>query len=295
MLKQILSILLLILFAAPSSFGQFYYYDDKYMDNDRLFEAGISLGLMQGVTDVGSRKGNALSPSYYDWKSAKLNAGIHCTFMYQSTFEGRLQLTKGIVAGKDANSNSNYVKQRNLNYKSNIFELSLTAAIHPIMFLNLDYLPAISPYVIAGFGIFSFYPKAQYKGEWIPLRAVNTEGQNSELYPNRKQYSLRAISLPVGGGLKYEFNGQCNIRFEMMYRFTSTDYIDDASTTYPDRSLSPIDRDRILSHRYMELYPRINRTGQKRGDQSNKDGFFTINLMAGYVVGREKRKYGKSR
>ena len=184
MFKPVL-LLLLLCSVAFCSQAQYYFYDDKYMDNDMLFEAGLSLGLMQGVTDVGTRKGNALTPSFYDWKSAKPNIGLHCTFMYKSTFEGRLQLTKGLIAGKDANSNSNYVKQRNLSYKSNIFELSLTAAVHPVMLLNIDYLPAVSPYIIAGIGVFSFYPKAQYKGEWVSLRAQNTEGQNSAQYRGR--------------------------------------------------------------------------------------------------------------
>lgn len=294
MSKPLLLILLLVSVAFQSQ-AQYYFYDDKYMDNDILFEAGLSLGLMQSVTDVGTRKGNALTPSFYDWKSSKPNIGIHCTFMYKSTFEGRLQLTKGTIAGNDANSNSNFVKQRNLSYKSNIFELSLTAAIHPIMLLNIDYLPAISPYILAGIGIFSFYPKAQYKGEWVPLRAQNTEGQNSPEYPARKQYSLRAMSYPIGGGLKYEYSGILNFRFEALYRFTSSDYLDDASTIYVAKSIFPTSQQLILAHRYLELFPNQNRTGRARASAGDKDHLFTLNLMVGYVFGREKRKYGRTR
>lgn len=287
---------LLLLFIYVNSKAQFYYYDDKYMDNDLLFEGGITTGIMLGVTDVGARKGSAISPGYYDLKMIKPNVGLYGAVMYKSIVEGRLQLVRGGIAGNDANSNTKSVINRNLSFSSTITELSLTASFHPVLLLNIDYLPALSPYLSAGVGIFSFNPSTIYKGEKIALRRMNTEGQNSAEFPARKQYSMRAMSFPMGGGLKYELSGIYNIRVEALYRLTTADYIDDVSLTYPKQSTLEDPLQKILSHRYLELNPRArDRKGARRGTGTSKDRFFSFNINFGYVLGREKRKYGRTR
>lgn len=287
MIKQI-SFILLSLFITSYSFGQSFFYDDKYYDADLLWEAGASFGIMNGVTDVGEKKGNGLSPAYYDWKSSHTNKSIYFGVLYKSLLEGRMELTKGTIEGKDANSNSAYVRSKNFNYKSKIFELSFVGAFHPLTLFSTEQLPLLSPYILAGVGIFSFYPTTYYNGEWLPLRRMNTEGQTSAEYPARKQYNLRAISVPVGLGVKYEYNAKFNIRLEALGRFTTSDYLDDVSTTYVDRSIFPTELQKILAHRYKELDPELDRTGWARGNGNNKDGFFTVNLKIGYVIGRKK-------
>jgi hypothetical protein len=243
---------------------------------------------MNALTDVGEKKGNGFSPGYYNWKSAKTNASIYFGILYKSTFEGRIELTKGTIAGDDANSNSPYVRSRNLNFKSKIFEAAFIGTFHPLMLRNTETLPLLSPYVMAGLGVFSFYPKTLYEGQWLPLRRMNTEGQTSEQYPARKQYNLRAISVPVGIGVKYEYNAKFNLRLEALGRFTTSDYLDDVSTIYVDRAVFPTELQKILAHRYKELDPSLERTGWARGHVNNKDKFITFNLRVGYVLGRKK-------
>src|SRR5205085_1252158 len=112
-----------------------------------------------------------------NWESSQFNKSIYFGILYKSTVEGRIELTKGIIAGKDENSNSPYVRSRNLNYKSKIFEASFVGAFHPLTLRNTETLPVLSPYIMAGVGVFSFYPSTLYNGEWLPLRRMNTEGQ----------------------------------------------------------------------------------------------------------------------
>jgi hypothetical protein len=61
---------------------------------------------------------------------------------------------------------------------------------------------------------------------------LGTEGQNSELYPERKPYGTMAFCFPLGVGVKYNIAPRVNLTFEIMHRFTTTDYLDDVSTTY---------------------------------------------------------------
>lgn len=287
MLKQ-LSIILFFVFVRCSGFGQAFFYDDKYYDADILYEAGISIGLMNAITDVGEHAGNGFSPSYYNWKSSKLNKSLYVSVLYKNTVEARLEITKGMVAGDDANSNSAYVRSRNINFHSRIFEASLTGALHPLMLRNTETIPLLSPYIVAGVGVFTYNPKTLYAGETISLRDMHTEGQTTPAFPARKPYGKLAVSIPFGLGFKYEINAKYNVRFEALGRFTSTDYLDDVSTTYVDRSAFSSDIQKILAHRYLELNPQIDRTGWNRGNSNNKDKFFTINLKLGYVIGRKK-------
>lgn len=283
MIKHLFVVLFVL--SASSGFGQSFFYDDKYYDADLLYEAGASFGLMKGLADVGERKGNG---ALYSLKSMHLNESVYVGVLYKSTFEGRIEFTKGTIAGNDATSNSAYVRSRNLNYRSSIFEGSFIASFHPLMLRNTETLPLLSPYIMAGVGVFSFYPKTLYNGEWIALRKLNTEGQTSQAYPARKQYNLRAISVPLGIGVKYELNAKYNIRLEVLGRITTSDYLDDVSTNYVDPAIFPTDLQRILAHRYKELNPQEDRTGMARGNPNNKDKFLTLNLHLGYVIGRKK-------
>jgi hypothetical protein len=209
--------------------------------------------------------------------------------IYKNVAEARIELTKGKIAGKDENSNSAFVRSRNLNYRTKITEASLVATFHPVAFFSKEYLPLFSPYILGGMSAFSFKPQTLYNDQWLDLRPQRTEGQNSSLYPARKEYSKKALSLIAGLGVKYEYSAKFNVRLEGMYRFSNNDYLDDASTSYVDRSIYTNDVQKILAHRYLELDPNMDRTGLPRAKEFNKDNFFNITLKVGYVIGREKR------
>lgn len=286
----------LLLFSISSS-AQYYYYNDQYYDNDFLLEGGVSVGLMNGVTDVGAKKGSSFSPSTYDWKSAQLFGGIYVGMTYKYLYEARLELNLGHIAGNDANSNSTFIKSRNLQYKSSIVEGSFIAAVYPLMFLNKDNLPAFSPYVLAGIGVLGFYPTGFYNGNWYRLRRLHTEGQTSVEFPERKEYSLKSICFPMGLGLRYELNHKFNLRIEGIYRNTLTDYLDDVSKTYVDPEVVKRRAPKnekveavAFAQMYKKIYPNANFVGRNRGNPNTTDKYFTMNLKLGYVLGRTRIK-----
>ena len=128
---------------------------------------------------------------------------------------------------------------RNLSFNSNVWELSLQGDFNFFRFMPGEPDYSFTPYITFGAGIFTYDPYAYLRDEKILLRPLNTEGQGSTLYPDRKPYSSMAISIPFGGGIKYAFNDRINIGFEVLYRFTNTDYLDDVSTTYVDQAVFP--------------------------------------------------------
>jgi opacity protein-like surface antigen len=242
------------------------------------FEAGASLGTMNGSTDIGRKKSSVFLPSTVDWKSTKANVSLYGGGMYKNLLGARLEITYGHVAGNDKNGLYTY---RNLSYRSRIFEVAAIGEYYP---LELD---KFNPYVMAGIGFFSFKPQTNYNGTWIDLKPLHTEGQGFEEYPGRAEYKLTQLCLPFGVGVKYELSPLFNLRAELLYRYTSTDYLDDASKS----SIDPSVYSKYLSAQNaaiasdLTMRSRDYRIGYLRGGNKTEDKYFTINIKLGYKLG----------
>ncbi|MEQ1675731.1 MAG: DUF6089 family protein [Chitinophagaceae bacterium] len=180
------------------------------------------------------------------------------------------------------NTHNPYMYARNLSFNSKVWELTLQGDFNFFRFMPGEPQYSFTPYITFGAGIFSYDPYAYLKGVKVPLRPLGTEGQGNALYPDRKQYSSMAICIPFGGGVKYSLNDRINIGFEVLHRFTNTDYLDDVSTTYVDPSIFPLNVDgspsnaRLLYDRSYELGEPIGGViGRQRGQSRQKDQFVT--------------------
>lgn len=155
-----------------------------------------------------------------------LGAGLSYEFAPKWNLHGTLK--KGKVSGDDKYSNDPLKKARNLNFVSDIYELALTVEYS----FNDLYEKNWTPYVFAGGAFFHFNPKA--KGG-VALRPLSTEGQG--FIDGRDPYKLFAFSVPVGGGIRVRVSDNVYLGYEIGFRATLTDYIDDVSKTYVDQAL----------------------------------------------------------
>jgi hypothetical protein len=177
------------------------------------------------------------------------------------------------------NKHNEYMYRRNLSFNTNVWELALQGDFNFFRFMPGEPGFSFTPYVTFGAGVFSYDPYAYLRGEKIFLRPLGTEGQG--IIPDRKQYSSMGISIPLGVGIKYSLNSRTNIGFEILHRFTNTDYLDDVSTTYIDASLFPTNPDGSLSDaallhdRSYELGEPIGIPNRQRGNSKQKDQFVT--------------------
>jgi hypothetical protein len=94
-----------------------------------------------------------------------------------------------------------------------------------------------------------------------------------------------AACFPLGVGVKYNLNPKMNIGFEIVYRFTTTDYIDDVSTTYAGPAAFPPLPDGqpslagLLQDRSYETGTPIGIAGRQRGYSNQNDSYVFAQLM----------------
>lgn len=198
---------------------------------------------------------------------------------------GRVAASFAQLGYSDIYNTQNQVMQtRNLSFNTNVWELALQGDFNFFRFMPGEPGYDFTPYITLGAGIFSYDPYAYLNGQKYYLRPLNTEGQGSAQYPDRKPYSSMAVSIPFGVGVKYSLNEKINIGFEIVHRFTNTDYLDDVSKTYPGSAVFPPLPDGspspafLLSDRSYELGTPIGIEGRQRGNSKQNDQFVTAML-----------------
>ncbi|GEM_PF-120712 len=148
------------------------------------------------------------------------------------------------IRGSDALTNYPNRKYRNITVKSPVFELAGVYEFHLIKPKFKHFAGArttsvftgsrLGAYSYAGLGIFAFNPRGERNGEWYSLKPLNTEGQG--LPGGSDPYSRINLSFPLGFGIYYLMNRNWKWGFDVGYRWTTTDYMDDAGGFYYNNS-----------------------------------------------------------
>lgn len=300
---------LLFFVTIQKSKAQYYFYDNNYYDNPVLFEIGGSVGFMNSLTDVGGKKG--IGKKFIKdlvLKNSQLSGSVYVGATYKNAVALRLEASFGQIKGYDSILKSVKTStfgryERNLSFRSNISELSLTAEIHPLfLFINWEDRkqdpPRLSPYLLGGIGYFSFNPQAKLGNNWVDLQPLSTEGQGFKEYPSRKPYALKQVNFPVGLGFRYELSSLLSVRAEFVYRILTTDYLDDVSRWYIDPTLyanyfsgNKLTNALLLNDRKYEINPgSVTYPGDQRGDPRDNDAYMSFNIKLGLTLGRERIK-----
>jgi len=143
----------------------------------------------------------------------------------------RTEFNMGKIEADDK-KNEPILQLRNLSFQSKIVEgnLLLEYSLFDLSQRNF------TPYVFAGLGVFHFNPYAYDSlGNKIFLKPLSTEGQGLAQYPDRKEYKLTQMAIPMGIGFRYRVADNITLGYELGMRKTFTDYLDDVSTNYVDQ------------------------------------------------------------
>jgi hypothetical protein len=202
---------------------------------------------------------------------------------------------------EDADSLSDNADQlaRNQSFKSPLDELSLQADVSLFDFAAGRRL---NPYLLAGGGVFQFKPRARLNGAWHELQPLGTEGQYLNEAAYADPYDLTAYTYFFGGGVSFQLAPAWRLKLEAAWHATTTDFLDDVSTIYPDSAqLAAAPNGALavqLSNRRLgSLFPPA---GRSRGNPDSKDSYLRLGLTlvfnpagagaAGYGGGQKGKK-----
>jgi len=186
------------------------------------------------------------------------------------------------------NTSNEFMLRRNLSFNSNIWELAVQGDFNFFKFVPGSEYNRFTPYITFGAGVFNYDPYAYYQGQKVYLRPLGTEGQGSAAYPDRKTYGSMAVAFPFGVGVKYSLNRRMNLGFEVLYRFTTTDYLDDVSKTYaPDAQPQTLPDGSptlwyVMQDRSSATGEPIGIKGRQRGYSNQKDSYITAQVMLSF-------------
>ncbi len=217
------------------------------------------------------------------------------------------------LSGDDAKTDNPARKGRNLNFKNDMYELTLNGEFYIYKVNDVGrtgrYSSDFNLYFYGGVGLFYSNPKGQTDaGDWVALKPLQTEGV---------AYSSFNFAIPLGIGFYYTIDRKYRLGMEIGWRTTFTDYIDDASTVYTTNY------DGISNKTTPELVNQINTEageeviknhnyipGSKRGDSEHDDAYATATInfswairgrskfyraKHSWVLGKKKRRRRKSR
>ncbi len=224
--------------------------------------------------------------------------GAFYRYNFNNSFAAKLSGNYGLISGDDERGINNSRRSRGLSFQSSIIEFGVTVEWNILGYQPYGLYQPFSPYIFAGVNGFRFEPRAELDGILYDLQPLGTEGQGLADYPDREPYALTQISFPFGMGIKYAINDTWNVGIEGGLRMTMTDYLDDVSTTYVDKSLLSEARGNIAAA-LSDRSENGREEGQNRGLAGQNDWYGIIHFFVSYnfmdngLVGNRGRSGGK--
>jgi hypothetical protein len=248
------------------------------------------------------------------------NINLAYTRHFTPKLSARVSFTYARIVGDDYTFNKDDITKaaaqfaRNLHFRNDLKEFSVVG----IYSLQADGRDAtkrakLTPYIFLGVGLVAHSPEAQTpvtanadsSRRWVKLQPLNTEGQGQPGYS--QPYSLIALAVPMGLGVRYKLNENFNLSAEIGFRYVSTDYLDDVGGNYPpdpnvltglartmsDRRLEPFaaraNEDRTaLSQQIIDSGGGLNFSETVRTSISRipvlKDSYLLTNFQLQYVI-----------
>ena len=231
-----------------------------------------------GVFFGGSYYTGDLNPSRH-LSMAQPAGGVFYRFNYNNRFAFRTGLNFGQLFADDSQSDEPNQLERNLNFKSRLFEVYGKGEFNFVEYRIGNEKFNFSPFLFLGLAAFKFNPMASYNGNWIELRDLSTEGQKTSQNPGQKPYKLIQMSIPFGIGIKVNLSKYAGLSIEWGPRKTFTDYLDDVSGAYVNPQILSADKGEtagILSDRSKNLLSKIENIGRLRGDPKTKDWYYFV-------------------
>lgn len=197
------------------------------------------------------------------------------------------------IQGADALTESYRPRRgRNLNFRNDMFEWYLRPEF--TIFQDNDvggrgrYKTDFRMFGYVGIGVYYHNPKGQInrEGDYYSLQPLTTE---------LVDYSRIGMSIPAGIGFHFTKKRRHRYGFDLGWRTTFTDYLDDVSTTYADPNALPggatgdaaqLANQTAYAYALDPTLPHPNNynPGAIRGDPTHNDSYLTMTFTYSYVL-----------
>jgi hypothetical protein len=198
-------------------------------------------------------------------------------FNFNDRLCAKMSLNYGNIGADDANSKNEFEKNRNLSFKSPIFDGTAQFEFNFLPYNHGSREEFFTPYLFAGFSIYYSNPQAKLDDKWYALRSMGTEGQ----FRGDEYYSSQG-ALAYGGGVKVDITPIWSLNIELSNRRLYSDYLDDVSTVYANKNDLLKLRGPIavaLSDRSLPVDEKIiNQTGRQRGNGKDNDSYLFLQI-----------------
>ena len=200
------------------------------------------------------------------------------------------------IQGADELSTYRPRRGRNLNFRNDMFELYLRPEFTIYQDNDMGgrgrYRTSFRLFGYAGIALYYHNPKGQLYGEgdFYALQPLRTE---------LVDYSNIGVSVPIGIGFHFTQGRRHRFGWDLGWRTTFTDYLDDASTVYADPALLPSQLAVDLANQSSQAYaldptlpdPRNYDAGAIRGDATHNDSYLTMTFTYSYVLRGQSNFY----
>jgi hypothetical protein len=268
-------------------------------------------------------------------KSTRPSVGINYTYRHFPRISSRVAFNWNRIAGDDAKAagpdeGENMGRyRRNLSFRNDIKELSAVAIID--LYENRNYYrrrPDFVPYGFVGIAVFHHNPKAYYENGshpglgandiasgWYALQPLGTEGQFVD-HPGTQTspYKRMQVAVPFGLGVRYKLDRNWDFSFEVGWRATFTDYLDDVSSAHVDKDVLLSDNNRVSNRNasvifsdrsaesgftndlitepngFSRLRPYGTSSNRTRGNSSDNDWYIQTSLGLNYILNTRVRR-----
>lgn len=272
-----LTLLLAFALAAPAADAQ------QFTKRKQYNSVGVTLTAMNYFGDITPKP----SIPSLRFGATRPNIGVTITHRFTPIISARAGLSYGRITGSDEkaadpnDADGKFRYNRNMNFRNDLAELSVVGIVDLIPNRN-TYIkrPDLVPYVFAGVAGYAGNPKGEdASGNFVALQPLKTEGVD---------YNKAGIAIPFGLGARYKLNKSFDLGFEVGFRKTFNDYLDDVSTKYIDQSQLNSSAAKyfgggITKNRSGE-FTNFDSAGSQRGKSNEDDWYVQAGFTLNYIL-----------
>ena len=190
--------------------------------------------------------------------------GVFFRYSTNYRYAFRFGLNYGYISGNDAASGEPDQIERNLNFKSKLYEFYSIAEFNFVEYRIGHDRFRFTFFIFGGLGGFMFNPTS------------NTGHGEQEVYQLKNEgtgYSRYQICIPFGVGTKWTLADKVGMGIEWGPRRTFTDFLDDVSGTYPETSTGA---DGVQNP--------TSTPGSMRGNPRTRDWYFYFGVTLSFAL-----------